>query len=109
FGIAILSTYVTTHTALHRADLVSNLYSTNPLLIARQHGVISGLIGQGMPAVTAVQTWYAMLDGEVTRQAAMLSYNDAWIMIMLTFVVVSPAILLLRAPGIRKGPAPEMH
>ena len=109
FGIAILSTYVTTHTAIHRADLISNLYNTNPALIARQHGVVSGLIAQGMPAVTAVQTWYAMLDGTVTRQAAMLSYNDAWIMIMLTFVVVSPAILLLRAPKIRTGPAPDMH
>ncbi|MEO7042874.1 MAG: DHA2 family efflux MFS transporter permease subunit [Gemmatimonadaceae bacterium] len=109
FGIAILSTYVTTHTAIHRADLVSNLYNTNPALIARQHSVVSGLIAQGMPAVTALQTWYGMLDGAVTRQAAMLSYNDAWIMIMLTFVVVSPAILLLRAPKIRTGPAPDMH
>ncbi|HEY5085891.1 MAG TPA: DHA2 family efflux MFS transporter permease subunit [Gemmatimonadaceae bacterium] len=109
FGIAILSTYVTTHTALHRADLVSNLYSTNAALTARQQGVVSGLIAHGMPAVTALQTWYAMLDGAVTRQAAMLSYNDAWIMIMLTFVVVSPAILLLRAPRARKGPAPDMH
>jgi MFS transporter, DHA2 family, multidrug resistance protein len=45
----------------------------------------------------------------VMRQAAMLSYNDAWIMIMLTFVAVAPAILLLRAPRVRKGPAPDMH
>ena len=109
FGIAILSTYVTTHTALHRADLVTNLYSTNPELVARQHAVVSGLIGQGMPAVSAMQTWYAMLEGSVMRQAAMLSYNDAWVMIMLTFVAVAPAILLLRAPRVRKGPAPDMH
>jgi len=109
FGIAILSTYVTTHTAVHRADLITNLYSTNPALVARQHAIISGLIGRGIPATTATQTWYAMLDGSVTRQAAMLSYNDAWIMIMLTFVAVAPAVLLLRAPRARKGPAPDAH
>jgi hypothetical protein len=28
----------------------------------------------------------------------MLSYNDAWILLMITFIVVSPAILLLRKP-----------
>jgi DHA2 family multidrug resistance protein len=50
-----------------------------------------------------------MLEGSVTRQASMLSYNDAWIMIMLTFIVVSPAVLLLRAPRPRAGPAPDMH
>ena len=109
FGIAILSTYVTTHTALHRADLITNLYSTNPALVARQHEVVGGLIAQGMPAVTAMQTWYAILDHTVTRQAAMLSYNDAWIMIMLSFIAVAPAVLMLRAPKARKGPAPDMH
>jgi hypothetical protein len=28
----------------------------------------------------------------------MLSYNDAWILLLMTFVVVSPAILLLKRP-----------
>ena len=28
----------------------------------------------------------------------MLSYNDAWILLLITFVVVSPAILLLKRP-----------
>jgi DHA2 family multidrug resistance protein len=109
FGIAILSTYVTTHAQIHRADLISNLYSTNPQLIARQHSVVSGLLAHGIPLGTAMQTWYAMLEGSLTKQASMLSYNDAWIMIMLTFVIVSPAILLLRAPRPRSGPAPDMH
>ncbi len=109
FGIAILSTYVTTHAQIHRADLITNLYSTNPALVARQQSVIAGLMAQGMPAVTAARTWYAMLEGTLERQASMLSYNDAWIMIMLTFIVVSPAVLLLRAPRPRSGPAPDMH
>ncbi len=109
FGIAILSTYVTTHTAVHRADLIANTYATNPALASRQQQVIAGLIGRGMPPSTALHTWYAMLEGSITRQAAMLSYNDAWIMIMLTFIAVAPAVLLLRAPTARAGPPPEMH
>jgi len=32
------------------------------------------------------------------RQASMLSYNDAWMLIMMAFVIASPAIILLRKP-----------
>ncbi len=34
----------------------------------------------------------------VMRQATMLSYNDAWMLIMLAFVCTAPAVLLLRKP-----------
>jgi hypothetical protein len=32
----------------------------------------------------------------VSRQAAMLSYNDAWMLLLICFLVVAPAILMLR-------------
>ena len=34
----------------------------------------------------------------------MLSYNDAWLLLLLTFLIVSPAILLLRRPRGRGAP-----
>jgi len=41
----------------------------------------------------------------VMRQASMLSYNDAWMLLLLTFLIVSPAILLLRShSGSRAAP-----
>ena len=40
------------------------------------------------------------------RQASMLSYNDAWMLLLLCFLVVSPAILLLQKPrGEGRAPA----
>ena len=38
----------------------------------------------------------------------MLSYNDAWMLILATFVLIAPAVLILRKP---KGHAPagEAH
>lgn len=41
----------------------------------------------------------------MSRQAATLSYNDAWILLLLSFLVVSPAILLLRRHPGRATPA----
>jgi hypothetical protein len=51
----------------------------------------------------------ALLDQQTMRQAAMLSYNDAWMLLLLTFIVVSPAIFFLRAPRGKGGAGAETH
>ena len=35
---------------------------------------------------------------QLMQQASMLSFNDAWLFVLVVFVLVSPAILLLRRP-----------
>ena len=101
FGIALLASYVTTHTQIHRADLVSNVYAGNPLVEQRLQAFTANLLAHGYSPDAARQAALGLLDQQVTRQAAMLSYNDAWMLLLLTFLIVSPAILLLRRP---KGP-----
>ncbi|HEX6534702.1 MAG TPA: DHA2 family efflux MFS transporter permease subunit [Gemmatimonadaceae bacterium] len=96
FGIAWLASYVTTHTQLHRVDLVSNVYAGNPLVAQRAQAFAAGLMQRGYSPEAAHQGALKILDQLVMRQAAMLSYNDAWILLLLTFLIVSPAILLLR-------------
>jgi DHA2 family multidrug resistance protein len=110
FGIAVLASYVTRHAQMHRVDLISNLTVTNPQAQERLQGLTSFLLGRGYTAFTAHQGALALLDAQVMRQAIMLSYNDAWMMLLGTFVVVSPAILLLRKPRPLSGrPVPEAH
>jgi DHA2 family multidrug resistance protein len=96
FGIAVLATYVTTHTQYHRVDLVSNVYAGNPLVEERLRAFTANLLANGYGPDAAQRGAYALLDQQVTRQAAMLSYNDAWMLLILTFLLVSPAVLLLR-------------
>jgi DHA2 family multidrug resistance protein len=62
-------------------------------------------MAHGYSALQAKQAAVGVLDQLLMRQASMLSYNDAWMLILISFVVVSPAILLLRKA---KGPAPSM-
>jgi len=109
FGIAWLASYVTAHTQLHRADLVTNVYAGNPLVTQRVQDFTAGLLARGYAPETAHTGALAILDQLVTRQAAMLSYNDAWILLLLTFVIVSPAILLLRKHRGRRGAPVEAH
>jgi DHA2 family multidrug resistance protein len=102
FGIAILSTYVTSHIQMHRVDLVANTYATNPAFVQRQQMLVQGMIAQGFPSSVAMQKAMAIMDATVNRQAAMLAYNDAWILILWSFVIVAPAIFFLKRP---KAPA----
>ena len=98
FGIAILVNYLATHQQLHRVDLVSNLTTGNLLTDTRLQQLTRPFIARGASAAEAMQHAYAVLNAQVSAQAAILSFNDAWLLLLLSFVVVSPAILLLRRP-----------
>jgi DHA2 family multidrug resistance protein len=98
FGIAILATYVTVHTQVHRVDLLANVYPGNPLVDERLRLLTANLLSRGFDPVAARQGALALLDQQTMRQASMLSYNDAWMLLLLTFICVSPAIILLRKP-----------
>jgi DHA2 family multidrug resistance protein len=104
FGIAILATYVTVHTQIHRVDLLANVYPGNPLVDERVRMLTASLLSRGYDPVAAQRGALALLDQQTMRQASMLSYNDAWMLLLLTFICVSPAILLLRKPRGRGAP-----
>ena len=106
FGIAILATYVTVHTQIHRVDLVADVYAGQPLVDERVRTITGNLIAHGYGPDAAHRAALALLDQQVMRQASMLSYNDAWMLLLLCFLIVSPAILLLRSHrGAGSGPA----
>ena len=98
FGIAVLATFLDSRTAVHRNELVANLYATNPVFVQRQQAAAAAFIAQGMPSNVARTASFKVMDLEVMRQATMLSYNDAWMIILISFVVVAPAVLFLRRP-----------
>ena len=98
FGIAVLVNYVSKHTQYHRADLVSDLNVGALLTDTRLEQLTRAFIGRGFAILDAKQAALAVLNGQVMQQAAVLSFNDAWLYILLVFLGVSPAILLLRRP-----------
>ena len=109
FGIAVLASYVTTHTQIHRVDLISNVYPGNPMVEERVRGMTANLVAHGWSPVAAHNGALAVLDQQVTRQASMLSYNDAWLLLLMTFVIVSPAILMLKRHRRRANVPADAH
>jgi len=96
FGIAILATYLTVHNQYHRVDLLTNVYAGQPLVDERVRALTANLIAHGYGPDAAQRGALALLDQQVSRQAAMLSYNDAWMLLLISFLAVAPAILMLR-------------
>jgi MFS transporter, DHA2 family, multidrug resistance protein len=109
FGIAVLANYVAKHRDFHQADLVSNLSAGNVLTDARVQALTRGFIGRGMNAFDAKNAALQALNGQVLQQSSMLSFNDAWLFVLLVFVLVSPSILLLRRPGAHAEMPADAH
>ena len=98
FGIAVLGSYLTRQIAYHRADLATNLSPMNPLFQERYQGIASALSAQNPSLHDAGTRALAVLDATVSRQAAMQAYNDAWLLLLISFICVAPAVFLLRKP-----------
>jgi DHA2 family multidrug resistance protein len=110
FGIAVLGAYLTRHIAYHRADLVTNFTPGNPAFDSRYQAIISALVSQGASIADAPTRALAMLDGAMMRQAAMQAYNDAWILLLVCFLCVIPAVFVLKRPKPSGGaPVADAH
>jgi len=86
FGIAVLASFVTTHNpdASRRSD--QHAECRESIDAGAAAGMTATLVMHGYPPTSATQVALRLLDGQVTRQAAMLSYNDAWMLLLVAFV-----------------------
>jgi MFS transporter, DHA2 family, multidrug resistance protein len=60
-------------------------------------------MSSGSDMTTATHRAYAALFGMVQRQAAMLSFNHTYLLLAIIFVIVLPAIFLMKRPRSRGG------
>jgi DHA2 family multidrug resistance protein len=91
-GISIINAVQLNNTSVARSTLVERIRPDNPAL--------QGLPSQFNPNTTA---GLATLDGEVTRQASMIAYIDAFYLTAILCVLCIPLLLLLRSP--RRNPS----
>ncbi|MBC8102134.1 MAG: DHA2 family efflux MFS transporter permease subunit [Cytophagales bacterium] len=98
FGIAILGTYVQNQTVFHKNIIGSYLYAGDPAVQERLQSIARNLVAHGYSPAAAQNLALGQLNATVTRQAATMSYNDAFLMILIAFLLTLPAVFLLRPP-----------
>jgi DHA2 family multidrug resistance protein len=95
-GIALSATLLTRFATIHRADLMASVtqYSaaTQERLVLLERGLLAKGVAPGLVETKAV----AILDGMVTRQALMLSFEQLFLLFGAAFVFALPLLLLMR-------------
>ncbi len=106
-GISMVETIQFRRMQFHINVLSKYVTPGNPQARQTINGLQGLFISQGQDAASATQHSYAAVWALVQRQAAMLSYNDAFRFLALMFLVMFPLIFLMRRPG--KGGAVMVH
>jgi DHA2 family multidrug resistance protein len=101
-GIALSATLVQRFTAIHRADLVANVTAFSGATQQRLAGIAANLVAQGTPAGMAQSRALAVVNGQVTRQALMLSFEQLFLLFGAVFLLSLPLLLLMHRS--RGGP-----
>lgn len=98
-GISLVATLLAQNMQKSHADLAGHI--TEQVLPTISEGVVTQL---GLPASSAL----AIVNAEITRQAAFIAYlDDFWIMMWLTFASI-PLVLLLRPAKPPKPGEPQV-
>ena len=94
-GIALSATLLQRFTAIHRADLAANITPYAEATRERIAAISQVLIGRGeLPALAQTKA-IAFVNGIVTRQAMMLSFEQLFLLFGTAFVLSLPLLLLM--------------
>ncbi len=98
-GIAVAATELTKGTSRYHDILAQDVMASGEQARAMLRQLQAAMMHAGADSFTAAQQALALLNGEVTRQAAVLAYNHVFLLVTILFVVTLPLVLLLRGGG----------
>ncbi len=78
FGIATLTTLIHIRAGVHRDNLLSNINIYNPAFNVRFNQYLQSFLAKGKSMVDATHMAYAAIEGAVTKQTLLLTYDDAY-------------------------------
>jgi DHA2 family multidrug resistance protein len=105
FGLAMVNTYLANRNAVHRSDLVANINPRNPLAMERLQGMSRFFAAKGISWNEAQGYALKAIDSGITRQSALLSFSDAYLVVGAVFLLTLPLLLLAAR---RKNPKPAV-
>jgi len=94
FGVALISTFLSRETSIHRIDVVSHLNVNDPIVQNRVAMLTAGMRSHGTDSLTSRNMAYQLMDNSATMQATLLSYMDVFMLVGIVFVVFVPFVLL---------------
>jgi DHA2 family multidrug resistance protein len=96
FGVALMATFIERRTTFHRSILAEHVNAYNPEAVSRLQRFTGAFLARGDGLEAARHKALAMLNGAVGKQAALLSYLDAFYVVGFFFLLCLPMLLLFR-------------
>ena len=96
FGIAIITTFLARFGQEHRVNLIAKLDVTKVEVQDRIQQLQQSFMAKGFSANESLNKAYKVLDYNVTKQSAVLSYMDIFMYLGLLFLVCIPIILIMK-------------
>jgi DHA2 family multidrug resistance protein len=78
FGIATLTTIIHIRQGVHRSNLLTNITATNPAFVDRFNASMHNFMAKGHSAIDATRMAYGAIEGALTKQVLLLTYDDAY-------------------------------
>ena len=103
-GISMVQTLTAQRQQFHQARYAESLNPLNPNYVQGLNQMTQQLQGAGQPQAFAGQQALGQVYSQLTRQAGMLSYIDAFRVLMIITLCCLPLLLLMEGP--KKGGAP---
>jgi len=98
-GIALMTTFVSTRVTFHKAVLSDKVSEFSPEGLARLKSTMGLFLSHGDSPWIARTKAIVFLGRSVARQAALLSYLDAFRLVGIFFLVFLPLLLLFKTPA----------
>ena len=110
FGVAIITTFLSTQNMFHRMNIVSHLDRNSPAVQQKVSLLEKGFMAKGMTQDIALKSAYKALDYSVSKQASVLSYMDVFLYLGVLFLICVPFVLLVKGNRKKKvNMAEAMH
>jgi DHA2 family multidrug resistance protein len=95
-GISLVTTMLDRRSQVHLNDLSRNLSAANPAFRTMLQGATQAMRLHGANAAFASQQAYALIEGTLQRQAAMLAYLDDFRLLGISILCMVPLVFLMK-------------
>ena len=96
FGVALMTTYVSQRSWMHRENLLRYVSEYDPAVRQRLAAITQGLMSHGSSLAQARQQAIGAMEGIVVKQTFLLTYMDAFRIVGIFFLVCIPLLLLFK-------------
>src|SRR5258708_5218663 len=98
-GTALLTTFLARSSQVHQTALAANVVPGSVPYRLYMNRMTELLMSRGMSAASAAQLAIGRTYQEMLRQASMLSYQNAFLILSVVILILTPLPFIMRLPG----------